>query len=369
LSEYDAIEARLMQVRLLVETGQFQRAQPVAAALRQVDRRDARRGEVLFWVVRVAMALHDAPTLTRYWRQLRKRFPCPSDPELHFSIHNILPYIEQVDDIVAWREAEVAFARQVGDPLMLGFALGALIEPLMFFGEFTRALRLLDEAHRLYSQLGDALHLHRAHHTQALCYLQLGALEQMQQVLDACSEQEQLLGLSPHYTRWLQVCLWREQGDYTRATELALSEATLQEIEQNWLATAEMLEQAALCFYAQGDLDTALRYCTEARRLAERGVPQGRTLPPSHHYLYLQACAGNPEALRGLEARLHEWRTHNLRPLQATALLYLSEGYALQGDLERARACLQEAIELNQAMGRKRALQKCQNLARKLGSN
>ncbi|MCS7208172.1 MAG: AAA family ATPase [Fimbriimonadales bacterium] len=362
LAPYDAIEVRLMQMRLLVETGRFHQAQPVAHALRQVDRRDPRRSWAMFWIVRVAMALHDTPTTQRYWRQLRKRFPCDADVHMHYNLHYLMPYFEHVDDILRWREEGIQLAQQLGDPVLLGYALEALIEPLMIFGEYTRAMRYLNEAQRLYMQLGDVLHLHRVQHVQASCWLQQGELAQAQQLLETCAERERQLGLSPFFTRWLQVYLWREQGELAQAMESALAEATAQELEQNWLGAGHMLEQAALCAYTQGDLETALRYAADAQRLLERGVASQHMPFQDVHCAYLRACAGDHEALEWLEQRVRECQAHNWRPEQAIALQYLAEAYARQGNTERARTALQEAIQLNQAMGRKLALQKCRNL-------
>lgn len=362
LAPRDAIDARLLQMRLLVETGQFQRAQPVAEALRAVERRDPRRNWALFWIVRVAMALKDTATLQRYWRQLRKRFPCTTDPHMHYNIHYLLPYMEEVDDILTWREEGIQLARQMDDPILLGYALEALIEPLVIFGEYTRALRYLDEAQRLYTQLGDALHLHRVHHVQANCYLHLGELERAQQLIETCAEQERQLGLSPFYTRWLQVELWRWRGELVRAKEFALAEAAALELEQDWLGAGHMLEQAALCAHEQGDLDAALRYAADAQRLIERVVPLQPPRPVSVDCAYLRACVGDPDALEALEVRIQDCRAHRWRPSLALALQYLGEAYARQGERERARRALHEALQLNQAMGRTLALQFCQRL-------
>ncbi|MCX7688982.1 MAG: winged helix-turn-helix domain-containing protein [Fimbriimonadales bacterium] len=367
LSPRDATDARLLQMRLLVETGQFQRAQPVAEALRSVDRRDPRRGWALFWVVRVAMALNDPLTQQRYWRQLRKRFPCDTDAYLHYNIHYLTPYFERVDDILHWREEGIQLARTMGDPILLGYALESLIEPLTFFGEYSRALRCLDEAQQLYTQLGDALHLHRVHHVQANCYLHQGELERAQQLLQICAEQERMLGLSPLYTRWLQLNLWRAQGELKRAQECALAEAAAMELEQNWLGAGHMLEQAALCAYEHGDLDAALRIGADAQRMIERAVAPPTPRPVSVHCAYLRACAGEHTALEELETCIQENRANRWNPALATALQYLGEACARQGELERARAALYEAIQLNQAMGRQLALEKCLRIAKQWG--
>ncbi|MCS7065769.1 MAG: hypothetical protein NZL85_05775, partial [Fimbriimonadales bacterium] len=366
LSSYDTVEGRLMQMRLLVETGQFHRTPPVTEALRRVDRRDPRRGWALFWIVRAAMALNDAPVKQRYWRQLRKRYPCADDPHLHFTIHYLLPYLDPVEDILAWRESGVQLARRMGDPLLLGYAIEALIEPLIFFGEYTRALHFLDEVHRLYTQLGDALHLHRVQHGQAVCYLQLGELARAQPLLDGCAEQERALGLSPFYTRWLQVQLWRWQGELAHAQQFALAEAAALELQGDGLGAASMLEQAALCAREQGDLEAALRHGADAQRLWERSVPPDQERPKSLPYLYLRACAGDAVALQELEEQLQRYRQLRWRPVQAVVLQYLAEAYAIHGDAARATHALQEAIQLNQAMGRALALQKCRNLPQNL---
>ncbi|MCS7301625.1 MAG: hypothetical protein NZ556_08755, partial [Fimbriimonadales bacterium] len=367
LSPYDAVEARLLQMRLLVETGQFQRAQPVANALRAVNRYDPRRSWALFWIVRTAMALSDRPTMHRYWRLLRKRFPCPHDLHLHYAIHYITPYLETIEDIFVWRETGLQLARQTGDPILVGYALEAFIEPLILRGEYTRALRLLNEAEQLYTRLGDALHRCRVLHQQVSCHLALGKLNRAQQILDACAELERALGLSPTHTRWLQAQLWREQGDRERALRYALAEAAALEQQGDAFAAAAMLEQAALCALEQGDRDAALRYSADAQHLYDRHAQTAQDRPRSYLYLYLCACRGDSNALQQLEARVQQCRANGWRPSLATALQYLAEAYAQQGELERARAALHEATQLNQGMGRQHALQQCQRLAERLG--
>ncbi|MCX7993824.1 MAG: winged helix-turn-helix domain-containing protein [Fimbriimonadales bacterium] len=362
LSPRDIIDARLIQLRLLFEMEQLHLALPIAQELAGLDRRDKRRGWALYWIVQIAFTLRDHPTARTYWRQLRRHFPCAHHPQLHHAIHYLWGYLEPVEDIIAWREEGVQFARQTGDPLLLGGALDALIEPLMFLGEYTRAQRFLEETRTLYTRLQDQLHLDGVLHGQVYCWLQQGDLIQAQQTLDVCLEQERQLGLPTYSTHWLQAVLWRWEGKPAQAQQLALSEVANLEAQQIWHIAALMLEVAALCAADLGNLNDALAHAADAMRLREREDDRTRLYFTRTHYAYLRARAGEPEAVKELEACLQYWREQGWRPWQATTLQYLAEAYALHGEPVRAQSALEEAILLNRAMGRALALQKCQNL-------
>ncbi|MCX7993350.1 MAG: winged helix-turn-helix domain-containing protein [Fimbriimonadales bacterium] len=362
LSPQDIVEARLAQLRLLFTTEQFHLAQPVAAELASLNRRSKRRSWALYWMVQISLVLCDLPATQRFWRALRKRYPCPEEPQLHHAIHYLWGYLEPVEDIVAWREAGVQFARQAGDLSILGDALGALVESLTYFGEYDRALRFSNDARQIYTQLNDRLGLNRILQGQAYCWLQQGDLTQAQQTLDECREMEGRLGLPTAFTRWLQAVLWRWEGKLAQAQQLALSEVAHLEAQQIWHHAASMLDVAALCAADLGSLDDALRCAAEATRLRERENDRARCYFTRTHYAYLRARAGEPEAVQELEACLQFWSEHKWRHWQATTLQYLAETCALHGDPARAQNALQEAIQLNRAMGRSLALQKCQSL-------
>lgn len=362
LSSRDEADARLLQARLLFEASEGRQAMPVVRELAQLEGRDKRRGWALYWIVQIAFTMRDLPTALRYWKQLRRFYPCPEQPQLHCAIHYLWGYLEPVEDIVAWREEGVHFAQQSGDPILLGSALVALIELLVFHGEYDRALRYTNEAHRLYTQMDGPLYLIGVLHSQIYCLLQQGELTQAQQTLNACSEMESRLGLPKHTTHWLQASLWRWEGQLAQAQQLALSQVAELEMQQIWHQGAMMWELAALCAAEMGNLEEALRYAAEAARLREREDDLPRKLFTRTHYAYLRARAGNPDALKELEECLQFWRTLHWRPWQATTLLYLAETYAQYRETAHARAALEEAVQLNQSMGRTLALKKCQIL-------
>ncbi|MCX7993465.1 MAG: AAA family ATPase [Fimbriimonadales bacterium] len=366
LPPHEATEARLLQVRLLFETQQFLRAAPTAHALAQLDRRDRRRGWSLYWATQIAFILRDTPTVGRYWRQLRKRYAQSDDPPLRHAIHYLHGYLEPPDDPVAWREAGVVFARATGDPLLLGHALDALIEQQIFFGEYARALGYLNEAEQVYATLNDWLHLNRIQHSRAQCHLQRGELIEAHQVLDACAEQERQRGLSLHTTRWLQAQLLRWQGAPAQAIQLALSEVAPVEARRYWHSAAMLLETAAQCAGDLGDWRDALSYCERAMRLRAHEDDPTRACFNRTLTAYCRARTGEADALAELEACLQFWKTRGWRPWQANTLQYLADAYAHYNDYERAHAALQEAIALNEAMGRALALQKCRSRQREL---
>jgi predicted ATPase/DNA-binding SARP family transcriptional activator len=362
LSSRDATDTRLLQARLRFVASEERQAKSVVRELVQLGRRDKRRGWALYWIVQIAFSIRDMPTALRYWKRLRRFYPCPEQPQLHCAIHYLWGYLERVDDIMAWREEGVRFAQQSGDPILLGNALVALIELLVFHGEYDRALRYLDEAHRLFTLLNAPFLLNGAIHARAYCLLQQGELAQAQQTLNAGSEMASRLGLPKHTTHWLQASLWRWEGQLAQAQQFALSQVVDLEIQQIWHQGAMMWELAALCAAEMGNLDEAVRYAAEAARLREHEDDLPRKQFTRTHYAYLRARAGSPDALQELEECLQLWRTLHWRPWQATTLLYLAETYAQYGKTAQARVALEEAIQLNQSMGRALALKKCQML-------
>lgn len=366
LSTYDATEARLIQIRLLFETQQFHRAAPIAQTLMQLDRRDRRRGWSLYWQTQLAFILRDTPTVQRCWRQLRKRLAHRDDPQLHHAIYYLHGYLETLENPIEWREAGVVFARATGDPLMLGHALDALVEQLMFFGEYARALHFLDEAEQVYAALGNWLHWNRLQHARAQCHLQRGEFQQAQRVLDACAEQERQRGQSLHTTRWLQAQLLRWQGAPSEAIALALAEVAALEASRHWHSAAMLLETVALCAGDLGKWDDALNYCEQAMRLRAHEDDPFRTCFNRTLNAYCRARAGDPSAIPTLEWCQQFWAAHGWRPWRANTLFYLAEAYAHHGDYVRASAALQEAVALNEAMRRAPALQKCRKLQSEL---
>ncbi len=366
LSSRDTADLRLLLSRLLFEEREGRQVISTVIKSSQAERRDKRRGWTLYWIVQAALIMCDRPTALRYWKRLRRLYPCPEQPELHSAIHYLWGYLEPMENIIAWREEGVRFAQQSGDPVLLGKALDALIEPLILHGDYTRALSYLDEMQQLFAKLNTPMHLNGAMHYRAYCLLQQGKLAQAQQILNDCAEQESRLGLPKHATDWLQALLWRWEERWVQAQQLALSRTADLELRQRWHLGAMMWEIAALCAAEMGNLDGALRYAAEAARLREHEDDLPRKHFTRTHYAYLRARAGDPNALQELQECLQFWRTLHWRPWQATTLFYLAETYAQRGEISRAHAAVEEAIQLNRSMGRALALQKCQILKNSL---
>jgi len=366
LSSRDAVDVRLLQARLLYEGREGHHAMSTVIELAQVERRDKRRGWALYWIVQMAFIERDMPTTMRYWKRLRRLYPCPEQPQLHCAIHYLWGYLESEENIIAWREEGVRFAQRSGDPVLLGSAINALVETLTLHGEYTRALRYLDEAQKLFDQLNTPLHLNSGMHFRAYCLLQQGELAQAQQILKDCTELTGRLGLSVYVTDYLQASLWRWEGRWAQAQQLALSRTAELELQQHWHLGAMMWEIAALCAAEMGIMDAALRYAAEAVRLRDYEDDLPRKQFTRTHYAYLRARAGDPSALQELQECLRFWQTLRWRPWQATTLYYLAEAYAQHGEISRAHTALEEAIQLNQCMGRALALQKCQILKNSL---
>lgn len=361
LSKHESVQAQLMRLRLLFETEQFQTAMPLALELSSLDRRSPQRGEALYWIVQFAFTLRDMPLVNRYWNALQAYYPCEPNPELHHAIHYLKGYLSSVGDLVEWREEEYQFAHRTGDPMLQIGALESFTETLMFYGDYARMLRYLEALRALCEQLGNRTHLLRAMHARTYCYLQMGQLDEAQAGIDEVVALERDLGISSDYTDWLRasVCRWR--GEPERGQQIALSQVARLETQSNWHSAATMLDTAALCAYEAGDLTAALRHSEDALRLRRREIDAARLHYTRTHNAHLRALQGNPDALSELEECLQFWRKLHWRPWQANTLYYLGEAYARYGNHERARACLQEAITLNQQMGRMLALKRCEH--------
>ncbi|MCX7925424.1 MAG: AAA family ATPase, partial [Fimbriimonadales bacterium] len=360
LSPRDYVQAQLMRLRLLFDLERFREALPLALELGALDRRHSQRGWALYWIVQIAFTLREMSIVNRYWNALQAYYPCEADPELHLAIHYLKGYLSSVGDFVVWREAEYQSARATGDPKLQIGALTSLTEALMFYGDYERLLHFLDELCALCKRLGDQLHLISALHVQTHGYLQLGRLDEVQAQIDAVAALERELGLHSYYTDWLQAQVYRWQGEPERGLTLVLAQVALMESQGNWHAAATMLDTAAQCAYESGDLDAALRHSDAALRLRRSEIDAPRLHYSRTHHAYYRAMQGDASAISELEECLRFWRKLGWRPWQANTLYYLGEAYAKCSDYERARACLQEATQLNQQMGRALALQRCE---------
>ncbi len=368
LSARARVQAQLIRVRLLCKIEMFQTALPLALELSTLDRRHSQRGSALYWIVQTAFTIRDMSLVDRYWNALQAYYPCEHDPELHHAIHYLKGYLSSVGDFLEWREAEYQFARSTGDPVLQINALNSLTEALAFYGDYARLMRLLSELRGLCEQLGDYIQLLSTMHGQAYGYLQQGLLDEAQMEIDAIAVLERERGLTSSYTYWLQALVYRWRGEPERGLQLLLPQVAPMELQSNWHAAATMLDGAALCSYEMGNLADALRYSEDALRLRRREIDAVRLHYTRTHHAFYRAMQGAPNTLEELEECLQYWRKLRWRPWQANTLYYLGEVYAHQGDFERARTCLQEAMTLNQQMGRSLSLQRCQAVLHRLPS-
>ncbi|OYT69014.1 MAG: hypothetical protein CFK48_09655, partial [Armatimonadetes bacterium CP1_7O] len=359
LSRRDYLQAQLICLSLLYETEQFQTALPLALELSDLDRRCTQRGRALYWTVRTAFILRNMALVNRYWNALQAYYPCEHDPELHLAIHDLKGYLSAVPDLVAWREAQYQFARASGDPLLQISALESLTEALMFHGDYARMMRVLDAQRAVCEQLGSRMHWIKTMHGCVYGYIQMGQLDEAQLALDAVAALEQELGLLSTSSHALQAWLHRWRGEPERSLQIVLPQIASLELQFNWHDAATMLDTAAACFYEMGNLTEALRHSTDALRLRRQEIDSSRLHYTRTHHAFYSAIQSDPQALNELEECLQFWRKRRWRPWQANTLYYLGKVYAQQGAFERARACLQEAIQLNQQMGRALALQRC----------
>ncbi|MEN3000628.1 MAG: AAA family ATPase [Armatimonadota bacterium] len=357
------LQAHLLAVQLLFDTERHPEALEWAQqAFKLCPPEHPLRGWTLYWLVQLAYTLRRMELVEQYWQSLRALYPCAADPELHLATHYLMGYLEPVSDMVAWREEAVRFARQTGDPMLLHRALIAFNEALIFIGDYERALRFLQEDAALCQSLGDSVHLIAALHGKAYCLIQQGCLDEAEQVLQVCEPLLHQVGHPPEMSRLLQAQILRWRGEGQAALDLILPQIAPLEARQRISFAASMLDLAMLIAYQQGDLEAARCYGDDALRLRLREPDPFRERFTRTHYAYVRALLGEPDALGELSECLQFWRERGVRPWQATALAYLAEVYVRQGDIENARAALEEAIWLNRRMGRRLALKACRQL-------
>lgn len=362
------IRARLLAIRLLFDLERHPEALLLAQqAFELCPTEHPLYGWTLYWLVQLVFTLRQMPVVNRQWESLRALYPCESDPALHLAIHYLMAYLEPPSDGIAWREEEVHLARQTGDPLLLRGALAALSQTLLVTGSYERALRFLHENWTLCQSLGDSIHLISTLHEEAYCLVQLGRLDEAEQKLEECAPLLTQVGYPPETSLWLRSLILRWRGEYQAALDLILPQAAPLEVRGRYTLAATMLDLAMLLTCQQGNLDAARRYGNDALRLrAQEPDPYWERFTRTH-YAYVRALLNEPGAMEELAQCLQFWREHGVRPWQATTLAYLAEIYALQGEHKRARAALNEAIQLNRQMGRRLALHACEQLRERFG--
>lgn len=362
------VRARLLSIRLLFDIERHPEALALAQqAFELCPDEHPLRGWTLYWLVQLAFTLRQMPLVEQHWEALRAFYPSKTDSLLHSAIHYLMGYLEPPADTVAWREEGVRFARAVGDPMLLRSALDSLSESLILTGEYERALRSMHEERTLCQLLGDSVHLVSTLHQEAHCLLQQGHLEAAEQKLGECEPLLTLVGHPSEASVWIRAQILRWRGELQAALDLVLSQVAPLEARQRLSFAASMLDLAMVISRQLGDLDAAWRYGGDALRLRLREPDPYRERFTRTHYAYIRALLNEASAVEDLQECMLFWGEREVRPWQATTLAYLAEIHALQGDLENARAALEEAIQLNRQMGRRLALHACEQLRERFG--
>jgi predicted ATPase/DNA-binding SARP family transcriptional activator len=321
---------------------------------------DATRGWALYWTVQLAFTARAMDTVNAHWERLWAYYPCPHEPRLHLAIHYLAGYLFPERHTAEWREQAVQFAHQQGDPLLLLDAIDALLEPLYFRGEYERARAYLREAETLARLLGSQTRLLPMLYTRAYIDIQQGALDSAETLIAEVRALDAQLGRHAESIQWLHGMLYRYQGRYADALRLALELTAQHEMAQRPHEAASAWDLAATVALEMGDLTAARRYAEHA--LAQRArqddayrLHYSRTI----YYGIRGMTAPDAEAINGLHACLRFWESQDLPPWRANTLYYLAAALAAAGETARAHDALDAAIHLNDAMGRRIALERC----------
>lgn len=320
-------------------------------------------GWALYWVVQHALTERDWATVHRYWARLWQMYPCHEDFELHILIHYLAGYIQQEGLPRDWRERAVREAFQQPDLLARQSPLMAYGEELILRGDYEKARLVCLEDAQLSYQLNDPIRVGSALVSQLFIAIQQGELETAETLLHQLRQLDLQVGRFADTLLWLEGHWRLRRGEPELALQAAL-ELVARHLPYNRPhELAGAWDLAALAATAQGDLQTALRYAENALSARRQQADTYRLHYSQTHYYGIRAMLQpDPEAAQALEACLAFWREQDARPWQANTLYYLAQAYKTLGDLTRARSALEEAIQLNQSMGRQIALQHCRAL-------
>ena len=328
---------------------------------------DTTRGWALYWTVQTAFTPRAMDIVNAYWERLWAYYPCAHEPRLHLAIHYLAGYLLPERHTAEWREQAVQFAHAQGDPLLLLDAIDALLEPLYFRGEYERARAYLREAEMLARLLGSQTRLLPMLYTRAYIDIQQGALDSAETLIAEVRALDAQLGRHAESIQWLHGMLYRHQGRYADALRLALELTAQHEMAQRPHEAASAWDLAATVALEMGDL-------TAARRYAEHALDQRARQDDAYRLHYSRTIyygirgmtAPDAEAINGLHACLRFWESQDLAPWRANTLYYLAAALATSGETARAHDALDAAIHLNEAMGRRIALERCRALKEKI---
>jgi len=328
---------------------------------------DATRGWALYWTVQTAFTARAMDTVNAHWERLWAYYPCPHEPRLHLAIHYLAGYLFPERHTAEWREQAVQFAHAQGDPLLLLDAIDALLEPLYFRGEYERARAYLHEAETLARLLGSQTRLLPMLYTRAYIDIQQGALDSAESLIAELYALDAQLGRHSESIQWLHGMLYRHQGRYADALRLALELTAQHEMAQRPHEAASAWDLAATAALEMGDLTAARRYAQHALDQRARQDDAYRLhFSKTHYYGIRGMTAPDAEAINGLHACLRFWESQDLPPWRANTLYYLAAAFAIAGETARAHDAIDAAIHLNEAMGRRIALERCRALKAQL---
>lgn len=328
---------------------------------------DETRDWALYWTVQLALTTREMDTVNAFWERLWSRYPCPNSPRLHLAIHYLAGYLEPGRHNAAWREQAVQFAHIQGDPLLLLDAIDALLEPMIFTGDYARVRAYLNEAERLVRPLDSPTRLSALLYTRAYIDIQQGAFGSAEELIAELLALDSQLGYYADSLRWLQGVLYRYEGRYTEALELALALAARQVVAQRPHEAASAWDLAAVATLEMGDFTAAHHYAEHAlHQRALQDDPYRLHYSQTIYYGVRGLTAPDPEAIRNLEECLRFWEVREMAPWRANTLYYLAGALTTAGETARAHDALNTAIHLNETMGRTIALQHCRTLQAKL---
>lgn len=330
---------------------------------------DETRGWTLYWMTQLAFTTRDMDTVNNHWERLWAYYPCPRYQQLHLAIHYLAGYLFPERHTAEWRAQAVQFAHQQGDPLLLLDAIGAMLEPLYFNGAYDRARVYLAEAESIARRLGAPVRLLPILYTRAYIDIQQGAFDSAERLLTELDTLNAQVDGHADSIQWLRGLLYRMQGRSAEALQLALQLTVRQEIAYRPHEAASAWDLAATAALGMGDLIAARRYAEHALRQRERQNDAYRLhFSKTISFAVRGIAAPDAEAIRGLQECLRFWQANHMTPWQATTLYYLACAYNTLGDLPRAQEYLQQALQLNQAMGRQPALDQCRTLAARIAA-
>lgn len=234
--------------------------------------------------LRLARELHDRPSEAKIlWNLLLLS---------HFSGHPVAA--------IGYGEQSIALAREMGLREQLAYSLNDISRSYMMNNQFEPATAALTEAHALWRELGNQPMLADNLNTRAM---------------NAFS-----------------------RGDYDGALMLSAEAYHIGQIINNAWTQAHSLMTRSFIFTARGEVERSLETMNEGLRLAEQ-VGFRVAIVSARTNLAL-TYAGMGDVARGLE---FVEPAHAPEGWETSLLAVRAQLYVLQGDLERARALVQEA--------------------------